>query len=473
VRVYALRPEAVADLPVGGVANVAPRPRRTALIAMTAITAVALVTVLTAWLWSVAKSPMPGVTAATSMGQPLVTPRLSIVVLLFTNLSADPEQQYFADGITDDLTTDLSRIAHMFVISHNTASTYAGKPADTRQIGRELGVHYVLQGSVQRSGKQIRINAQLIDAKSDAHLWARRFERELGDLFALQSEITRQIAIALNLELTRREAARPTDNPDAIDYTLRGRAVLNKGLSPENFSQAIDLFEHALVLDPQSIEVQSLLAGTLVGRVLAGMSHSGNADIYRAEGLIAQIEAASPGCACSHMPKGQLLRAKGRCDQAIPEFEAVIASNPNAAAAFFALGVCKIQTGLIEEAIPLEEQAIRLSPHDPAVFNRYLVIGQIHLLQSRTEEAIAWLEKARTANPASPWTHPWLASAYALNGNLERARAELVEARRLMGSGSLSSIARMKAGNWGAPATRARYEATYFAGLHMAGVPDE
>jgi TolB-like protein/class 3 adenylate cyclase len=473
VRVYALRPEAVADLPPAGVTNVATHPRRTALIAMTAITALALVTVLAGWLWPVTKTPTPAVTAATSMAQPPITPRLSIVVLPFANLSSDPEQQYLAEGITDDLTTDLSRIAHMFVISHNTAATYASKPADTRQIGRELGVRYVLEGSVQRSEKQIRINAQLIDAKSDAHLWARRFDRELGDLFALQSEITRQIATALNLELTSREAARPADNPDALDYILRGRAVLNKGVSSENFSRAIELFEHALALSPQSIEVQSLLAETLASRVLARMSRSRSADIDRAAGLLAQIETASPGCACYHMPKGQLLRAEGRCDQAIAEFEAVIASNPNAAGAFFALGVCKIQTGSIGEAIPLEEQAIRLSPHDPAVFNRYLVIGQVHLLQSRTEEAIVWLVKARTANPASPWPHPWLASAYALKGDLERARAELVEARRLMGGGSLSSIAGMRAGNWGAPVTRALYEATYFAGLHKAGVPEE
>ena len=233
----------------------------------------------------------------------------------------------------------------MFVISHNTALTYTNKPIDTRQIGRELGVHYVLEGSVQRSGKQIRINTQLIDAKSDAHLWAQRFDRELGDLFALQSEITRQVAVALNLELTRREAARPTDNPDAFDYILRGPAVLNKGLSPENLSQAIGLFEHALALDPQSIEVQSLLAGMLASRVLAGMSHSRDADINRAEDLIARIEVASPGCACSHMLKGQLLRTQGRCDLAIPEFKAVIASDPNAAGAFFALGECKVSTG--------------------------------------------------------------------------------------------------------------------------------
>ena len=137
-------------------------------------------------------------------------PRLSIVVLPFTNLSDDREQQYFADGITEDLTTDLSRLADMFVISRNTAFTYRNKPVDTKQIGRELGVRYVLEGSVRRSGNQVRVNAQLIDAETDAHLWAERFDRDTGDLFALQDEITSRIAIALNLELIGAEAARPT-----------------------------------------------------------------------------------------------------------------------------------------------------------------------------------------------------------------------------------------------------------------------
>ena len=153
-------------------------------------------------------------------------PRLSIVVLPFANLSDDPEQQYFADGITEDLTTDLSRIADMLVISRNTAFTYRDKPINAKQIGRELGVRYVLEGSVQRSGNQVRINAQLIDAETDAHLWAERFDRDIGDLFALQNEITGRIAIALNLELIAAEAARPTEHPDALDYILRGRAAV-------------------------------------------------------------------------------------------------------------------------------------------------------------------------------------------------------------------------------------------------------
>ena len=129
-------------------------------------------------------------------------------MLPFTNLSNDPEQQYFADGITEDLTTDLSRIADMFVISRNTAFTYRNKPVDTKQIGRELGVRYVLEGSVRRSGNRVRVNAQLIDAETDAHLWAERFDSDAGDLFALQDEITSRIAIALNLELVTAEAGR-------------------------------------------------------------------------------------------------------------------------------------------------------------------------------------------------------------------------------------------------------------------------
>ena len=392
------------------------------------------------------------------------------------NLSNDPEQQYFADGITEDLTTDLSRISHMLVISRNTAFTYKDKPVNAKQIGRELGVRYVLEGSARRSDNQLRVTAQLIDAATDAHIWAQRFDRDMGDLFALQNDITRQIAIALNSELVVAEAARPTEHPDALDYILRGRAASNKVATPDNLAQAVAMFEQALALDPQSVETHSLLASTLAGRVLAGMTNTRAADIRRANDLIDQALAASPGSTPAHMAKAQLLRAEGRCDEAIPELEAVIASNRNSPSVLFALGVCKLQTGSIDETIPLEEQAIRLGPRDPYVFNRYLVIGEVHLLQSRTDEAIVWLEKARIGNPASPWPHARLASAYALSGDLDRAAAELAEARRLRGEGSFSSIAKMKAGgSWGSlsPKTRALFEATYFAGLRKAGMPEE
>jgi len=169
-----------------------------------------------------AGSPRQNASSATSTSSPVTAPRLSIVVLPFTNLSNDREQQYFTDAITEDLTTDLSRIENMFVISRNTAFTYRNKPIDTKQIGRELGVRYVLGGSVRRSGNQVRVSAQLIDAATDAHLWAERFDGETADLFALQNEITSRIANALGIELIAAEAARPAEHPDALDHLLRG-----------------------------------------------------------------------------------------------------------------------------------------------------------------------------------------------------------------------------------------------------------
>ena len=199
-------------------------------------------------------------------------PRLSIVVLPFANLSDDREQQYFADGITDDLTTDMSRISGMLVISRNTAFTYRSEQVDTKQIGRELGVRYVLEGSVQRSGNQVRVTAQLIDAEADAHLWAERFDRDTSDLFSLQNEITSRIAVSLNFALVDTEAARPTEHPDALDYIFRARAAFYKGPARDNYTEAIELYQRALVLDPRSVEAQSRLAGTLAGRAMDGMA---------------------------------------------------------------------------------------------------------------------------------------------------------------------------------------------------------
>jgi TolB-like protein/Flp pilus assembly protein TadD len=443
---------------------------------MAMATGAALVMIVIAW-WFWPPAPVgtssESAQTASSITEPAVAPRLSIVVLPFANISNDAEQQYFADGVTEDLTTDLSRISHMLVISRNTAFTYKDKPVNAKQIGRELGVRYVLEGSVRRSGNQVRVSAQLIDAATDTHLWAERFDRDTSELFELQNDITRQIAVALNSELVSVEAARPTEHPDALDYILRGRAAYNKGATADNLSQAVAMFERALAFDPQSVEAQSLLALTLAGRVLAGMTKTRAADIGRANDLIGRALAASPRSTPAHIAKVQLLRAEGRCDEAIPELETVIASNRNSPGALFALGHCKLTTGSIDEAIPLEEQAIRLGPRDPYVFNRYLVIGEVHLLQSRTEEAIVWLEKARIGNPGSPWPHAWLASAYGLKGDLERAAAELAETRRLLGGKAYSNIAAMRRGNWGVPAIRELHEATFFAGLRKAGVPEE
>jgi adenylate cyclase len=423
---------------------------------------------------AVAGPPTSRPSIARPVSQSAGAPRLSIVVLPFANLSNDPDQQYFADGITDDLTTDLSRLAPMFVISRNTAFTYRNKPTDTRQIGRELGVRYVVEGSVRRSGNRVRVNAQLIDAETDAHLWAERFDREIGDLFTLQNEITSRIAGALNLELTAREAARPTAHPDALDYILRGRAAFSKPASRDTYAEAISFYERALQLDPQSAEAKSLLARTLAARVMDGMTDLAEADIARADGLARNALASSWRSPLAHFAKGHVLRAQGRPEEAIPEYETAIALNPNWVFAYVALGSCKLLTGSIEDAIPLAEHAIRLSPRDPNIGIMYDRIGHVHLLQSRIDQAILWSEKACSANPAHPVYRAHLASAYALKGETERAAAELAEARRLTADSRYSSIADLTAAQYlGVPKIRALLENTYFAGLRKAGMPEE
>jgi tetratricopeptide (TPR) repeat protein len=368
----------------------------------------------------------------------------------------------------------------MLVISRNTAFTYQGKKVDTKQIGRELCVRYVLEGSVRRSGNRIRVSAQLIDAESDTHLWAERFDGDTGDLFALQDEVTRRIAVALNLELVAAEATRPTEHPNALDYIFRGRAVSNRPPSRDLREQAISLFERALELDPRSVEAQTRLAMALTRRVTGEMVDPATSDVTRAEELIEQALSVSPRGPLAHFAKGLALRVRGRPEEAILEFETVLAFDRNATDALFQLGWCKMMTGSIDEVIPLAAEGIRLSPRDPFIANFYWRIGWVHLLQSHEDDAVLWLEKARSANPRLSAIRAMLASAYALKSEPERAAAELAEARRLSGDDRYSSIARLKAAGyagshnyWGMPKVRALFEATYFAGLRKAGMPEE
>jgi len=401
-------------------------------------------------------------------------PSLSIVVLPFANLSNDLDQEYFADGITDDLTTDLSRIAGSFVIARRTAFTYKGKAVDARQIGRELGVRYALEGSLRRSGQRVRANAQLIDTDTGAHLWADRFDHDACDLFALQDEITSRIAFALNLELIGAEATRPTDHPNALDCIFRGRAALSKPLSRGSYAQAIRLFEHALALDPQSVDAQSWLAHALAGRMHFQMTGSPEADLERAEVLVRRALVASPRLPLAHLAKGMLLHARGDPEHAIPEYETVVASNRNWVNVLYVLGMCKLLVGSIEETTPLIEQAIRFSPRDPFISNWYTLIGTVQVLKSRTDEGIYWLERAISINSELAFAHGHLAAAYALKGNTGRAAAELAEARRLSGDGRFASLARLRAArSWGVPKIRGLYETTYFVGLRKAGLPEE
>jgi len=264
-----------------------------------------------------------------------------------------------------------------------------------------------------------------------------------------------------------------TFSAQAPRYTNRRR----ERATPE----VIDLLERALALDPQSAEAQGRLASVLGGRVLNNMSDSAAADVERAKALSERALASWPRSPIVHYAKGQALRAERRYAEAIPEYEAVLASNPNSAYSFYNIATCKLYIGSVDETIPLIERASRLSPRDAfALGFWYQTIGMVHLLQSRTEEAILWFEKARSAHPSLPGPRALLASAYALKGQHERAVAELAEARRLSGDERYLSLAHLKAAGyagshnyWGVPKVQALIEATYFAGLRKAGMPEE
>ena len=314
-------------------------------------------------------------------------------------------------------------------------------------------------------------------------MWAEQFDGDIADLFALQNEITSRIAIALNLELTSREATRSTEQPDALDYLLRGRAAYWDWRGPppsrDRLAETTSLFEHALALDPRSVDAESWVAYMLFFRVGSGWSESPAADLQRADELVGQALEASPRDWFAHHVKGMLLlRSQGRCEEVISEYETALALNPNWLPSLNQLALCKIMTGSIEDAIPLVEQAIRLSPRDPLIRPFYANMGIAHLLQSHTDEAILCFEKAR--GTGFGWPYSFLAAIYGLRGEIEKAAANLAEARRQYPDGRYSSIARRKAtglysipGYWGVPEVAALFEATYFAGLRKAGMAEE
>ena len=233
------------------------------------------------------------------------------------------------------------------------------------------------------------------------------------------------------------------------------------------------MYEHALALDPRSVEAQTNLAAALVARVLDLMTDSPSIDLARANGLIGQALAASPRFARAHIIRGRVLHAQNRWEEAISEFETALTLNRNLVWALHYLAGSKLQAGWIDEVIPLEEKAIRLSPREHRIGHWYATIGTVHLLQSRVDESIVWFEKARSDIPAAPNNLSRLASAYALRGEIERAVAELAEARTQVGGDLFSSIAKLNTGGWwGVPKIRALFEATYFAGLRRAGMPE-
>jgi TolB-like protein/Tfp pilus assembly protein PilF len=403
-------------------------------------------------------------------------PRLSIVVLPFANLSNDPEQEYFADGISDDLTTDLSRISGGFVIARNTAFTYKGKSVDVKQIGRELGVRYVLEGSVRRVGDQIRVNVQLIDAENGSHLWADRFDTDRANLAEAENEITGRLARTLNLELLedvgrRIERERPGDL-DAQDLIMRGRALFNRPYSAATLRDALLAYAQALEKDPESIEAKIGIASVLLTKMANAWSSAHEQDAARAEQLLLDALERNANNAWARATMGLLRRLQDRLTESRIEWETAIALDPNNVAALRQLGYTLMHLGDPEAAIPLIEKVIRLSPYDMGTPGAYQVLGLCYLLLGDLEQAIHFSKKSCAGNPRLYYTHTNLAAALALNGNLDEAEAALAEAIKL--KPEVSSLARVHAS---VPYTNPEYvtliEKTVFVGLRLAGMPEE
>jgi adenylate cyclase len=371
----------------------------------------------------VTKAPPP---IATNAPAPAEARHLSIVVLPFANLSNDPAQDYFADGVTEGLTTDLSRLRGSFVIARNTAFSFKGKNVDVREIGKELGVRYVLEGSVQRDAGRMRVNVQLIDAETGNHLWADRFDKPLADLFEMQDEIVGRVANQLGAELTSAEArrAQQASNPDSMDLYYQGLASLNKGINPENMAQARGYFERSLALDPDNLD--ALLGLGRVDYSLGGarLSDDFDARLAAAETTIAKVLSLRPNDPLAHEIMGGILNQTHRSEQGIAEFERALALDPNLATAHGDIGLAKIFVGRPEEAEAHEKEALRLSPRDSFAWLWLHFAGAAKMARGANEEAVALFRRSIENNRTIPLTHFFLAAGLANLDRLEEAQSE-------------------------------------------------
>jgi TolB-like protein/class 3 adenylate cyclase len=364
-------------------------------------------------------------TAGAAASPTSVSPRLSIVVLPFANIGGDPEQEYFVDGVTESLTTDLSRITGSFVIARNTAFTYKGKPIDVKQIGRELNVRYVLEGSVQRGGNRMRVNVQLVDAESATHLWAERFDRPMADLLDMQDEVVAQLANVLSAQLTAVEARRAEQSlhPDSMDLYFQGLAWFYKGPTSENLARAREFFERALALDPGNVDALVWIATADIVSGPALFSVDRAARLAAAEAAASKALSLAPDHAAAHWSMGAVKNFTNHASEAIAEFERALVLDRNNAVAHGHIGLAKIFFGRAEETEAHIQEALRLSPRDPLAYTWAVFAGMAKLHLGKDEEAAAWLRRSIEFNRNYSTAHFYLAASLAQRGKLDDARA--------------------------------------------------
>jgi TolB-like protein/class 3 adenylate cyclase len=418
--------------------------------------------------------PLPAKSGPMPTPEKSSAPRLSIVVLPFANIGGDPEQEHFVDGVTESLTTDLSRIRSAVVIARNTAFTYKGKSFDVKTIGRELNVRYVLEGSVQRGGNRMRVNVQLVDAETSSHLWAERFDKPLADLFDMQDEIVGRLANTLNDQLAAVEARRAEQapNPDSMDLFFQGLSWIHRGRTQHHIAQARGFFDRALAADPENVHA-------LVSSAGAEIADGGNSFVpdpatafAAAELKLTRALSLSPDHPRGHAFLGYVKILTKRAVEGIAECEHALTLDRNLVDAHAFIGLGKIFTGRAEEAEGHIAEALRLSPRDMSAYAWLTEVGIAKNHLGECEQAVLWCRRAIEANRNYPEAHFHLATALARIGRLDEARSAVKAGLALNPS---FTVFRART-NWTAMSDDPAHPvqlAPIFEGLRIAGLPEQ
>jgi TolB-like protein/class 3 adenylate cyclase len=414
------------------------------------------------------EKPMP------SLSEKPGPPRLSIVVLPFANIGGGPEQEHFVDGVTESLTTDLSRIRGAVVIGRNTAFTYKGKAVDLKQIGRELNVRYVLEGSVQRGGNRMRVNVQLIDAESSSHLWAERFDKPLADIFDMQDEIVARLANALNANIAAAEARRAEQapTPDSMDLYFQGLAWFNKGFTPETIAKARSFYERALTADADNFDalIESACADVVASINLFVADPA--ATFAAAEAKLTRALSSVPEHARGHVWFGLVQMLTKRAAEGIAECAHGLVLDRNLAHAHAMIGYGKIFVGRAEETEAHIAEALRLSPRDTMayIWMNIEALAKVHL--GLWDQAVAWYRRAIEAHRNHPDAYFQMAAALAHLGRIDEARSAAKAGLALHPTYVLSHDRASRAARSDDPTYLAQLE-RILEGMRMAGLPEQ
>jgi adenylate cyclase len=407
--------------------------------------------------------------------RPDIAPRLSLVVLPFANLNNDPEQDYFVDSITVDLTTDLARMPGAFVIGSGTAFTYKNKQVDLKTLGKDLGIRWAVQGAVRRAGDQVRVNVSLADLSTGHDTWSDRFDGDRMNIAVFQDQITARLARSLNIELIQAESRRGqidrSKNPDAMDFSMRCWAKFYEPRTTLTNAQAKDLFDSALHLDPGNIDAMIGKASCIANGLILGWSTSVVEDKKVATDLIDQVLAKRPASALAHMTKGLILHY-GNPEGALREYDAALEIDPNWPVGYGAKGNALILVGRAREAFSPLQIALRLSPKDPAAGNWHFNLCHAHVHLQEYNEAVEGCRRSINLNKSSWWPYVDLISVYGATGQLELARQTLAELNAIRPDFTVQWVQQLGHAYSSNPQFRREYDAI-LDGLRKAGVREQ